>query len=117
MRFRPTEFCASDGEIPFLESFRAPENAQQRSGRRSRQNVGIRQVGKLRSLGGRRSYTFESDSFRVLTPFPFRSNNGIMVLLSLLSTKTPVTDADLIRSLACRALVGLSRHGESLKKW
>lgn len=34
-----------------------------------------------------------------------------MVLLNLLSTKTPVTDADLIRSLACRALVGLSRHG------
>ncbi|KAE8298905.1 DDB1- and CUL4-associated factor 1 [Larimichthys crocea] len=31
------------------------------------------------------------------------------VLLSLLSVKMPITDADLIRSLACKALVGLSR--------
>lgn len=33
------------------------------------------------------------------------------VLLSLLSVKVPITDADLIRALACRALVGLSRSG------
>nr|WRQ97961.1 slime protein [Eoperipatus sp.] len=38
-----------------------------------------------------------------------RSNNGIMVLLSLLTVKTPITDADSIRALACRALVGLAR--------
>lgn len=31
------------------------------------------------------------------------------VLLSLLSVKVPITDADLIRALACKALVGLSR--------
>ncbi|XP_034725345.1 DDB1- and CUL4-associated factor 1-like [Etheostoma cragini] len=31
------------------------------------------------------------------------------VLLSLLSVKMPITDADLIRALACKALVGLSR--------
>uniref|UniRef100_A0A667WUF5 DDB1- and CUL4-associated factor 1 n=1 Tax=Myripristis murdjan TaxID=586833 RepID=A0A667WUF5_9TELE len=38
-----------------------------------------------------------------------QNNNGIKVLLSLLSVKMPITDADLIRSLACKALVGLSR--------
>uniref|UniRef100_A0A8C4R3X2 DDB1- and CUL4-associated factor 1 n=1 Tax=Eptatretus burgeri TaxID=7764 RepID=A0A8C4R3X2_EPTBU len=38
-----------------------------------------------------------------------RGNNGIKVLLSLLSVKTPITDADRIRALACRALVGLAR--------
>ena len=35
-----------------------------------------------------------------------RSNNGIMTLLQLLYIKTPLTDADSIRALACRALVG-----------
>lgn len=38
-----------------------------------------------------------------------RSNNGIMVLLNLLNIKVPVTEADAIRALACKALVGLSR--------
>uniref|UniRef100_A0A3Q1G538 DDB1- and CUL4-associated factor 1 n=1 Tax=Acanthochromis polyacanthus TaxID=80966 RepID=A0A3Q1G538_9TELE len=38
-----------------------------------------------------------------------QNNNGIKVLLSLLSVKTPITDADLIRALACKALVGLAR--------
>jgi len=38
-----------------------------------------------------------------------RANNGIMALLQLMQTKTPLTDADSIRSLACRALVGLAR--------
>ncbi|XP_033745476.1 DDB1- and CUL4-associated factor 1-like [Pecten maximus] len=38
-----------------------------------------------------------------------RVNNGIMVLLKLLSVKTPITDADCLRALACKALVGLSR--------
>ncbi|XP_018428604.1 PREDICTED: protein VPRBP [Nanorana parkeri] len=40
-----------------------------------------------------------------------QSNNGIKVLLSLLSVKMPITDADQIRALACKALVGLSRSG------
>uniref|UniRef100_A0ABD2WU61 LisH domain-containing protein n=1 Tax=Trichogramma kaykai TaxID=54128 RepID=A0ABD2WU61_9HYME len=39
----------------------------------------------------------------------FRSNNGIMVLLQLMMVKTPITDADSIRALACRALAGLAR--------
>ncbi|XP_053986195.1 protein mahjong [Hylaeus anthracinus] len=38
-----------------------------------------------------------------------RSNNGIMVLLQLMMVKTPITDADSIRALACRALTGLTR--------
>nr|XP_014341962.1 PREDICTED: protein VPRBP isoform X2 [Latimeria chalumnae] len=38
-----------------------------------------------------------------------QSNNGIKVLLSLLTIKMPITDADQIRVLACKALVGLSR--------
>ncbi|KAL0977951.1 hypothetical protein UPYG_G00163700 [Umbra pygmaea] len=38
-----------------------------------------------------------------------QANNGIKVLLGLLNVKTPITDADLIRTLACKALVGLSR--------
>ncbi|XP_037304281.2 DDB1- and CUL4-associated factor 1-like [Pungitius pungitius] len=40
-----------------------------------------------------------------------QNNNGIKVLLSLLTVKMPITDADLIRALACKALVGLSRSG------
>eukprot|EP00092_Neocalanus_flemingeri_P098180 GFUD01125193.1.p1 GENE.GFUD01125193.1~~GFUD01125193.1.p1 ORF type:complete len:1498 (-),score=483.98 GFUD01125193.1:148-4641(-) len=38
-----------------------------------------------------------------------RANNGIMALLQLMQTKAPLTDADSIRALACRALVGLAR--------
>lgn len=32
-----------------------------------------------------------------------------MVLMDLLSIKTPITDADSIRALACKALLGLAR--------
>ncbi|KAH3892821.1 hypothetical protein DPMN_016951, partial [Dreissena polymorpha] len=38
-----------------------------------------------------------------------RENNGIMVLLKLLTLKTPITDADSIRAMACKALVGMAR--------
>lgn len=38
-----------------------------------------------------------------------QANNGIKVLLSLLTIKMPITDADQIRALACKALVGLAR--------
>lgn len=38
-----------------------------------------------------------------------RLNNGIMVLLNLLMAKTPITDADSIRTLSCKALCGLAR--------
>ena len=39
----------------------------------------------------------------------FRSNNGIMAMLQLVQGKTPVSDADKIRTLACQVLVGLAR--------
>ncbi|GIX72745.1 hypothetical protein CDAR_65531 [Caerostris darwini] len=38
-----------------------------------------------------------------------RTKNGILTLINLLSTKTPLTDADSIRALACQALCGLAR--------
>ncbi|CAH0556965.1 unnamed protein product [Brassicogethes aeneus] len=38
-----------------------------------------------------------------------RSNSGIMVLMQLMNVKTPITDADCIRTLACKALAGLAR--------
>lgn len=38
-----------------------------------------------------------------------RQNSGIMVLLQLMNIKTPITDADCMRTLACRALAGLAR--------
>lgn len=38
-----------------------------------------------------------------------RSNNGIIVLLQLMQIKTPITDADCLRGMACRALAGLAR--------
>ncbi|CAG2112664.1 unnamed protein product [Medioppia subpectinata] len=38
-----------------------------------------------------------------------RSNNGIMILLNLMMVKTPITDADSIRALSCKALCGLAR--------
>lgn len=38
-----------------------------------------------------------------------RANNGIMVLLNLLTVKSPITDADAMRALACKALCGLAR--------
>lgn len=44
-----------------------------------------------------------------------RFNNGIMLLINLLMTKTPITDADTIRTLSCKALCGLARS-ESVRQ-
>uniref|UniRef100_A0A914X2Z4 LisH domain-containing protein n=1 Tax=Plectus sambesii TaxID=2011161 RepID=A0A914X2Z4_9BILA len=38
-----------------------------------------------------------------------RRNNGIMILKNLLNVKTPITEADALRAVACRALNGLAR--------
>ncbi|XP_067935368.1 DDB1- and CUL4-associated factor 1-like isoform X2 [Watersipora subatra] len=63
----------------------------------------------------RRNKSLGSSSVSVHSPFlqslwdEFRQNNGIMVLLKLLTIQTPLTGADAIRALACQALVGLSR--------
>ncbi|XP_074658215.1 DDB1- and CUL4-associated factor 1-like [Tubulanus polymorphus] len=41
-----------------------------------------------------------------------RGNNGIMVILKLLMIKMPITEADSIRAMACRALAGLARDAK-----
>ncbi|KHN71525.1 DDB1- and CUL4-associated factor-like 1, partial [Toxocara canis] len=38
-----------------------------------------------------------------------RRNNGIMILKNLLHACTPITEADALRAVACRALNGLAR--------
>ena len=37
-----------------------------------------------------------------------RLNNGIMVLLRILGLKTPITDADSLRALACKVMKCIS---------
>ncbi|XP_069792896.1 DDB1- and CUL4-associated factor 1-like isoform X1 [Narcine bancroftii] len=72
----------------------------------------ISSIGKFNSGTPRRkSLQNPKSSESVLTKMwnMVQANNGIKVLLSLLTVKTPITDADQIRSLACKALVGLSR--------
>lgn len=49
-------------------------------------------------------YTKYFEKFETGISFPY-----LQVLLSLLMVKMPITDADQIRALACKALVGLSR--------
>ncbi|CAK9290811.1 unnamed protein product, partial [Gordionus sp. m RMFG-2023] len=44
-----------------------------------------------------------------------RNNNGLMVLLNLLTIRTPITDADEIRYLACKALCGLLKSDTVLQ--
>ncbi|XP_050525532.1 protein mahjong isoform X2 [Daktulosphaira vitifoliae] len=44
-----------------------------------------------------------------------RNNNGIMVLLTLMTIKTPIYEVDAIRGLASRALAGLARS-ESVRQ-
>ncbi|KAJ3602361.1 hypothetical protein NHX12_030119 [Muraenolepis orangiensis] len=65
----------------------------------------------LSTAGGFWPQQIPVPSNRVLTRMwqVVQNNNGIKVLLALLSVKMPITDADLIRSMACKALVGLSR--------
>ena len=51
-----------------------------------------------------------------------RLNNGIMVLLKLLGTKTPITDADSLRALACKVgqgffLVSSGAEIRPLSQW
>ncbi|EFO90869.1 hypothetical protein CRE_19421 [Caenorhabditis remanei] len=41
-----------------------------------------------------------------------RKSDGIMALIALMNTKTPLTEADSIRRLACNTLTGLARHPE-----
>ncbi|XP_076077249.1 DDB1- and CUL4-associated factor 1-like [Mytilus galloprovincialis] len=67
-------------------------------------------VGRYMSVGSRKKINSKMGE-DILSKMwnGIRINNGIMVLLKLLSIKTPITDADSIRALACKALLGLSR--------
>ena len=67
----------------------------------------------LSSLGTRKAKSYIRTSEDLINKIwnCVRENNGIMTLLQLLHIKTPITDADSIRALACRALVGLARSG------
>ncbi|XP_070545766.1 DDB1- and CUL4-associated factor 1-like [Ptychodera flava] len=67
--------------------------------------------------GGRRNRTAMRSSGDTLMKLwdCVQGNNGIKVLLSLLMVKTPITEADAIRALACRALCGLARS-ETVKQ-
>uniref|UniRef100_A0A8C4ZR72 LisH domain-containing protein n=1 Tax=Gadus morhua TaxID=8049 RepID=A0A8C4ZR72_GADMO len=72
----------------------------------------ISSIGKFIAGSARRRLPQQTKSSEsVLTKMwnVVQSNNGIKVLLSLLMVKMPITDADQIRALACKALVGLSR--------
>ncbi|KAK3859308.1 hypothetical protein Pcinc_034564 [Petrolisthes cinctipes] len=67
--------------------------------------VGVLTPGKK---GGRTNLTSTEDVLNRAWDC-VRTSNGIMYLLNVLHKKAPITDADCIRGLACRALVGLSR--------
>lgn len=59
---------------------------------------------------GKKKYTDRNSEELIKTVWEtVRSNNGIIVLLQLMMIKTPITDADYIRGMACRALAGLAR--------
>ncbi|CAB3993233.1 DDB1- and CUL4-associated factor 1 isoform X1, partial [Paramuricea clavata] len=61
---------------------------------------------------GKRNHSKNTDDVQQRLWNSVRANNGIRVLLSLLNVKTPMSDADSIRALACRALCGLARSDE-----
>ncbi|XP_061430043.1 LOW QUALITY PROTEIN: DDB1- and CUL4-associated factor 1 [Lethenteron reissneri] len=68
-----------------------------------------RRTAQQQQQGSRSASTSATDNVLSKMWGVVRANNGIKVLLALLSVKAPITDADQIRALACRALVGLSR--------
>jgi hypothetical protein len=61
---------------------------------------------------GKRSHSVKADDVQQRLWNCVRANNGIRVLLSLILVKTPLSHADSIRALACRALCGLARSDE-----
>ncbi|GAB6021466.1 hypothetical protein CHUAL_004070 [Chamberlinius hualienensis] len=68
------------------------------------------QVGRIMSGNCKKKLTLKNgDDLATRVWSCVRFHNGIMVLLNLLTVKTPITDADSIRALACKALVGLAR--------
>ncbi|XP_074598714.1 lisH and WD40 domain-containing protein mahjong isoform X2 [Brevipalpus obovatus] len=67
-------------------------------------------IARLCSSSAKKSRSFRNGE-DVLTKMwnCVRDNNGIIVLLNQLTVKTPISEADSIRALACKALCGLAR--------
>ncbi|CAG5136799.1 unnamed protein product, partial [Candidula unifasciata] len=64
--------------------------------------------GAVRYHGSKKKSGAEEDILSLMW-HNVRTNNGIMVLLKTLSVKTPIIEADWMRMLACKALVGMAR--------
>ncbi|KAI8782336.1 DDB1- and CUL4-associated factor 1 [Biomphalaria glabrata] len=64
--------------------------------------------GVVRYHGPRKKFHGEEDVLSWMW-HNVRTNNGIMVLLKTLNVKTPLIDADQLRMLACKALVGMAK--------
>ncbi|XP_026314359.1 protein mahjong isoform X2 [Hyposmocoma kahamanoa] len=102
---------AADGEI-------VPEPEVQKAALNVLVNCVCAPVHRTGTLSSRFSLTGSSKKKTALKSYEdviqkvwesVRTNNGIMVLLSLMMVKAPITDADRLRGLACRALAGLAR--------
>lgn len=61
-----------------------------------------RRNGTPGAVSGASANTGAADDLLVKMWDNMRANNGIMVLLKLLMVKTPITEADAIRALACK---------------
>src|SRR5437588_830233 len=74
--------------------------------------------GPLTRVGGsffrnnRKKVSYRSDDLLKKMWTCVRQNNGIMILLNRMLMKAPILEADALRALACKALVGLSRSDE-----
>lgn len=70
-----------------------------------------RPCGSLGKFGSAKKKTINKSSEDLIEKLweTVRSNNGIIVLLQLMMVKTPISEADCIRGMACRALAGLAR--------
>uniref|UniRef100_T1J8Z3 Uncharacterized protein n=1 Tax=Strigamia maritima TaxID=126957 RepID=T1J8Z3_STRMM len=96
--------CVSEF-VPRMNGLARPQNsATRRSGKKKLPRIDL--VNKNRKFG---------DDLVNKGRKCVQDHNGIQVLLSLITVKTPITDADSIRALACKALLGLV-HYESVKQ-
>lgn len=70
-----------------------------------------RPSGVVQRVGSAKKKLIDKNSEEIIKKLweTVRANNGIIVLLQLMMIKTPITDADCIRGMACRALAGLAR--------
>ncbi|XP_071500880.1 DDB1- and CUL4-associated factor 1-like [Diadema antillarum] len=68
-------------------------------------------MGRFMSNGAKKNRIAVRTSTEVIEKMweTVRTNNGIRTLLGLLTVKTPITEADSVRALSCKALCGLAR--------